>query len=138
MFLILMMIVLVSSLFANINISSAASTTLYVGLSRVMPGTTNGYAINDPTVVTGDGKTIWNLVSYKSQDSSEYYDYSKSNLYCLKAGAGFYDANGSSSTSVRKEYTSLCDLREKSVMSNQIIRLFMSRGAVVVSLLLFL
>ena len=117
-FLILVSAIITSSLFVNINISNAATNTLYVGLSRIIPGTTNGYAINDPTVASGEGKTIWNLVSYKSKTGSEYYDYSKSNLYCLKAGAGFYDANGNSSVEERKEYTALCDLREKSVMSN--------------------
>ena len=117
-FLILMGVVLTSTMFANFNISNAASDTLYVGLSRVIPGTTNGYAINDPKVVSGNGKTIWNLVSYKDQSGSEYYDYSKTNMYCLKAGAGFYNAGGQSDQTVRKTYTSLCDLREKSVMSN--------------------
>ena len=118
MFLILIGVVIISTLFTNVNVANAANDTLHVGLSKVIPETSNGYAILDPTVSSGNGKTIWNLISYKSATGTDYYDFATTNMYCLKAGAGFYNAGGQSDQAVRKDYTSLCDLREKDKMIN--------------------
>lgn len=120
LFLILIGVIILSSMFLNFNISNAAADTLYVGLSPVIPGTANGYGIGNAAsqAAGANGKHIWNLVSYKAETGAEYNDYSKTNLYCLKAGAGFYNDDGQSDAGIRKTYSALCDLREKEVMSN--------------------
>ena len=110
------MIILLTLVFGNLKVN-ATEDKIYVALSRVIPDTTFGYAIGDPTVSTGDGKTIWNLVSYTDNTFTTTNDFSKSNLYCLKAGAGFYNENGQSDANAKKTYTRLCSISDKEIMS---------------------
>ena len=110
---VMMMLTLIAGNFK----SMASDEKMYVALSRVIPDTTFGYAIGNPTVSTGDGKTIWNLVSYTDSNFTSINDFSKSNLYCLKAGAGFYNENGQSDENAKKTYTRLCSISDKETMS---------------------
>ena len=115
---ILIGLIMTIAIFGNMFKSNADAideqTTLYVGLSRVIPDTSFGYAINDPTVVqTNAGKTIWSIVSYTDNTFGAINDFSKTNLYCLKAGAGFYNEAGSSDNSAKKTYRRLCSINDK-------------------------
>lgn len=117
-FAILIGLIMTITIFGNMLKSNADTTdekdTLYVGLSRVIPNTNFGYAINDPTVVTTNaGKTIWSIVSYTDNTFGVINDFSKTNLYCLKAGAGFYNDAGSSDNSAKKTYKRLCSINDK-------------------------
>ncbi len=118
MFLILIGVAMISTLFANFNISNAASNELYLKLTTTVPGKNIGYSINDPSnsgELQVDSHNIFNIVSYTGNDYKTINDYSKTNFYCLKAGVGFYSKNSSSKTAT---YVPLCDIREKDKMAN--------------------
>ena len=118
MFLILIGVAMISTLFANFNISNAASNELYLKLTTTVPGKKIGYSINDPSnsgELQVDSHNIFNIVSYTGNDYKTINDYSKTNFYCLKAGVGFYSKNSSSKTAT---YVPLCDIREKDKMAN--------------------
>ena len=118
MFLILIGVAMISTLFANFNISNAASNELYLKLTTTVPGKKIGYSINDPSNPNQtqiDSHNIFNIVSYTKNDYENINDYSKTNFYCLKAGVGFYSKNSSSKTAT---YIPLCDIREKDKMAN--------------------
>ncbi len=116
-FAILLGMVIILTALANtfkVNAAGELPETLYVRLSRVIPSTNIGYAIGNPTVSTGEGKTIWNLVSYTDNTFTNINDFSKTNLYCLKAGAGFHN-RGDGEKAI---YTKLCSINDKVTMNN--------------------
>ena len=78
------------------NIVRAAEQTppLYFGITELREATGMGYSIKDPdsnSEETGSAAKIWNIVQYSGENTN---DPTEVNVYCVKAGVGFTEGQG--------------------------------------------
>lgn len=66
---------------------------LYFGITELRGKTDMGYAIGDPGTngETGSAAKIWNIVQYSGESTN---DPTEVNVYCVKAGVGFTEGQG--------------------------------------------
>ena len=84
-------LIIMSNLFFNEVKGEILSPELYFGIQEIDEGSSMGYSIGNPRA-NGDGSTggpsakIWNIIQY---DNASGANARKTNLYCVRAGAGF-------------------------------------------------
>lgn len=80
----------------------------YMGIIELMTKNTPnmGYSINKPGET--NAAKIWNIVKYNSKTADEYID---TNMYCLKAGIGFTEAEDI--TTARSPYDVFYDMKKE-------------------------
>jgi uncharacterized repeat protein (TIGR01451 family) len=99
--------------------STAYATTLqsgqevYMGITELMTNDTPnmGYAIGNPNTngTSGNAAKIWNIIKYTSSTSNDYTD---GNIYCVKAGVGFTQADSNGNIK-RAAYNVFYDMKKE-------------------------
>ena len=84
-----------------------AGQEVWMGLTAIRTYSTPnmGYSIDNPS----SGARIWNILKYKSKTSDSYEE--GTNIYCVKAGAGFTTNDGTGVNSDRRAYDVFYDMR---------------------------
>ena len=110
---ILMICVIVLS---NIVKATELNPSLYFGITELRSMTNMGYAIRNPEYngENGVGAKIWNIVQYSGENTN---DPTEVNVYCIKAGVGFTEGQG---TKEIQEYNLQFDMyKERDVIASQ-------------------
>ena len=112
MFIIIALITIVST-----KVSAAELVpSLYFGITELREETGMGYSIWDPASngETGIAAKIWNIVQYSGPNTN---DPTEANIYCVKAGVGFTEGEG---TKEIQEYNLQFDMyTERDAIANQ-------------------
>ena len=87
------MLIICTAMIPSIVNAAELKPSLYFGITELRSETGMGYAIEDPNTngETGTAAKIWNIVQYSGENTN---DPTEVNVYCIKAGVGFTEGQG--------------------------------------------
>ena len=114
--LITILLIICVAMIPSIVNAAELNPSLYFGITELRSETGLGYAIEDPNTngETGTAAKIWNIVQYSGENTN---DPTEVNVYCIKAGVGFTEGQG---TKQVQEYNLYFDMyTEREAIANQ-------------------
>ena len=114
--LVVIVLIICSAMISGIVKAAELNPSLYFGITELREKTGMGYSIWDPIAngETGIAAKIWNIVQYRGPNTS---DPTEANVYCVKAGVGFTEGQG---TKEIQEYNLQFDMyTERDAIANQ-------------------
>ncbi len=114
--LIVILLVMCLAMIPNIVKAAGLNPSLYFGITELRSETGMGYSIEDPDSngETGTAAKIWNIVQYSGENTN---DPTEVNVYCVKAGVGFTEGEG---TKQVQEYNLYFDMyTERDAIASQ-------------------
>ena len=110
------LLIICSAMIPSIAKAAELVPSLYFGITELREETGMGYSIWDPASngETGIAAKIWNIVQYSGPNTN---DPTEANIYCVKAGVGFTEGEG---TKEIQEYNLQFDMyTEREAIANQ-------------------
>lgn len=114
--LIAMLLIICLAMIPSIVNAAELNPSMHFGITELRSETGMGYAIEDPNTngETGTAAKIWNIVQYSGENTN---DPTEVNVYCIKAGVGFTEGQG---TKQIQEYNLFFDMyTEREAIANQ-------------------
>ena len=114
--LVAIVLIICSAMISSIVKAAELNPSLYFGITELREKTGMGYSIWDPDSngETGIAAKIWNIVQYSGPNTN---DPTEANVYCVKAGVGFTEGQG---TKEVQEYNLQFDMyTERDAIANQ-------------------